>query len=134
MLSLAKGVENTTFLWPTEILTDVLGVEQPAVLSGPSHAEEISRGMPAFVAASNDMELGGWIQHASAPIAFVYTNLDPIGVELGGALKNIIGIAAGISDGLGFGDTRQVGAMTRRVPGRDDAVRRRTGRGAADIS
>jgi len=115
VLSLAKGVENTTFLRPSEILTQVLGVEQTAVLSGPSHAEEISRGMPAsLVAASNDMELARWIQRRFSTDRFrVYTNLDPVGVELGGALKNIIGIAAGINDGLGFGDNAKSALMTR---------------------
>jgi glycerol-3-phosphate dehydrogenase (NAD(P)+) len=115
VLSLAKGVENTTFLRPSEILTQVLGVEQTAVLSGPSHAEEISRGMPAsLVAASNDMELARWIQQRFTTDRFrVYTNLDPVGVELGGALKNIIGIAAGINDGLGFGDNAKSALMTR---------------------
>ncbi len=115
VLSLAKGVENTTFLRPSEILTQVLGVEQTAVLSGPSHAEEISRGMPAsLVAASNDMELARWIQRRYSTDRFrVYTNLDPVGVELGGALKNIIGIAAGINDGLGFGDNAKSALMTR---------------------
>ena len=115
VLSLAKGVEMTTFLRPSEIVTQVLGVEQTAVLSGPSHAEEISRGLPAsLVAASNDMQLARWIQQRFSTERFrVYTNLDPIGVELGGALKNIIGIAAGISDGLGFGDNAKSALMTR---------------------
>jgi glycerol-3-phosphate dehydrogenase (NAD(P)+) len=115
VLSLAKGLEIATFLRPSEILTQVLGVEQTAVLSGPSHAEEISRGMPAsVVAASNDMQLARSIQQQFSTERFrVYTNLDPIGVELGGALKNIIGIAAGISDGLGFGDNAKSALMTR---------------------
>ena len=115
VLSLAKGVENTTFLRPSEILTQVLGVEQTAVLSGPSHAEEMSRGMPtSVVAASQDMQFARWIQQRFSTDRFrVYTNLDPIGVELGGAFKNIIGIAAGISDGLGFGDNAKAALMTR---------------------
>ncbi len=115
VLSLAKGLENGTFLRPTEIVTQVLGVEKVAVLSGPSHAEEISRGLPAsVVVASHDPELARRVQHLFSTERFrVYTNLDPIGVELAGALKNIIGIAAGISDGLGLGDNAKAALLTR---------------------
>ncbi len=115
ILSLVKGLENNTFLRPSEILTELLGVEQVAVLSGPSHAEEVSRGQPtSVVVAGRDMELIRWIQQRFSTDRFrVYTNLDPIGVELGGALKNVIGIAAGISDGLGFGDNTRAALMTR---------------------
>src|SRR5262249_5948351 len=106
VLSLVKGLENGTFLRPSEVLTEVLGAPRVAVLSGPSHAEEVSRGLPtSVVAASADFELARWVQHCFSTERFrVYTNLDPVGVELAGALKNILGIAAGICDGLGFGD------------------------------
>jgi glycerol-3-phosphate dehydrogenase (NAD(P)+) len=115
ILSLAKGLENGTFLRPTEILTQVLGVEKVAVLSGPSHAEETSRGLPAsVVAASRDLELARRVQQLFSTECFrVYTNRDPVGVELAGALKNIIGIAAGISDGLGLGDNAKAALLTR---------------------
>jgi glycerol-3-phosphate dehydrogenase (NAD(P)+) len=115
VLSLAKGVEINTFLRPTEILAQLLSVEQTAVLSGPSHAEEVSRGMPtSVVAASDDLTLARWVQqHFSTERFRVYTNLDPIGVELAGAVKNIIGIAAGIGDGLGFGDNAKSALLTR---------------------
>jgi glycerol-3-phosphate dehydrogenase (NAD(P)+) len=115
VLSLAKGLENETFLRPTEIVTEVLGVRRVAVLSGPSHAEEVSRGLPtSVVAASTDLGLARQVQQAFATERFrVYTNLDPVGVELGGALKNVIGIAAGISDGLGFGDNAKSALLTR---------------------
>jgi glycerol-3-phosphate dehydrogenase (NAD(P)+) len=115
VLSLAKGLENGTFLRPTEILTQVLGVEKVAVLSGPSHAEETSRGLPAsVVVASRDLELAQSVQQMFGTERFrVYTNLDPIGVELAGALKNIIGIAAGINDGLGLGDNAKSALLTR---------------------
>jgi glycerol-3-phosphate dehydrogenase (NAD(P)+) len=115
IVSLAKGVENGTFLRPSEILTELLGVEQVLVLSGPSHAEEVSRGQPtSVVVAGRDMQLMRGVQKALSTDRFrVYTNLDPIGVELGGALKNVIGIAAGISDGLGFGDNTRSALMTR---------------------
>lgn len=115
VLSLAKGLENATFLRPTEIVSQILGVEKTAVLSGPSHAEEISRGLPAsVVAASRNEELAQWIQQLFSTERFrVYTNPDPIGVELAGALKNVIGIAAGINDGLGLGDNAKAALLTR---------------------
>jgi glycerol-3-phosphate dehydrogenase (NAD(P)+) len=115
VLSLAKGLENRTFLRPTEIVTQLLGIEKTAVLSGPSHAEEISRGLPAsVVAASCDAGLAQRIQqHFSTDRFRVYTNPDPVGVELAGALKNVIGIAAGINDGLGLGDNAKAALLTR---------------------
>ncbi|HTK75401.1 MAG TPA: NAD(P)H-dependent glycerol-3-phosphate dehydrogenase [Gemmataceae bacterium] len=114
-LSLAKGVEIETFLRPTQIAERVLKAERLAVLSGPSHAEEVSRGLPtSLVAASADSELAHWVQTAFTSERFrVYTNADVIGVELAGALKNVVGIAAGICDGLGFGDNAKAALLTR---------------------
>jgi glycerol-3-phosphate dehydrogenase (NAD(P)+) len=115
ILSLTKGLEIATFLRPTEILAQTLGDHPFAVLSGPSHAEEVARGLPTtLVAASQDMELARWVQQRLSTERFrVYTNQDLIGVELAGALKNIIGIAAGINDGLGFGDNSKSALLTR---------------------
>ena len=115
VLSLTKGVEIHTFRRPTEILAEVLGVGRVAVLSGPSHAEEVSRGLPtSVVVAGDDLETARWVQgHFGTERFRVYTNLDPVGVELAGALKNVIGIAAGISDGLGFGDNAKSALLTR---------------------
>jgi glycerol-3-phosphate dehydrogenase (NAD(P)+) len=117
VLSLAKGIENATFRRPTEILHEVLGVTHLAVLSGPSHAEEVSRGLPtSVVAASRDTELALAVQeHFNAASFRVYTSPDLIGVELGGALKNIVGIAAGIGDGIGLGDNSKAALMTRAL-------------------
>jgi glycerol-3-phosphate dehydrogenase (NAD(P)+) len=117
VLSLAKGIENNTFLRPTEIIRQVLGPRQVAVLSGPSHAEEVSRGLPTtVVVAGDDWALINWIQQSFNTDRFrVYTNQDLLGVELAGALKNIVGIAAGISDGLGFGDNAKSALLTRAV-------------------
>jgi glycerol-3-phosphate dehydrogenase (NAD(P)+) len=115
VLSLTKGLEIATFSRPTEIAAQVLGVEKTAVLSGPSHAEETSRGLPAsVVVASHDPPLACWIQQIFTTERFrVYTNSDPLGVELAGALKNILGIAAGINDGLGLGDNAKAALLTR---------------------
>jgi glycerol-3-phosphate dehydrogenase (NAD(P)+) len=115
VLSLVKGLENETFLRPTEILRQVLGARPVAVLSGPSHAEEVSRGLPtSVVAASTDLGLARWVQQRFSTERFrVYTNLDVVGVELGGAVKNVIALAAGIGDGLGFGDNAKAALLTR---------------------
>src|SRR5919204_604424 len=115
VLSLAKGVENETFERPTEIVAELWGSERLAVLSGPSHAEEVSRGLPtSLVAASADLDLARWVQQCFTSERFrVYTNLDIVGVELAGALKNVLAIAAGISDGLGFGDNAKAALLTR---------------------
>lgn len=115
VLSLTKGLEIATFRRPTEIIVEVLGGRRVAVLSGPSHAEEVARGLPTtLVAASEDIDLARWVQQRFSTERFrVYTNLDLVGVELAGALKNIIGIAAGINDGLGFGDNAKSALLTR---------------------
>ncbi len=115
VLSLTKGLEVATFRRPTEIIAEVLGARRLAVLSGPSHAEEVARGLPTtLVAASKDGDLARWVQQRLSTERFrVYTNADMLGVELAGALKNIIGIAAGISDGLNYGDNAKSALLTR---------------------
>jgi glycerol-3-phosphate dehydrogenase (NAD(P)+) len=115
VVSLTKGIENGTFLRPSEILAEVLGADRVVVFSGPSHAEEVSRGLPTSVtAASTDYELARWVQkHFRGDRFRVYTNLDPIGVELGGALKNVIGLAAGACIGLDYGDNALAALLTR---------------------
>ena len=115
VVSVIKGIENSTFLRPSQIIEDVLGSRGVVALSGPSHAEEIGRRLPAtVVAASGDLELARQVQRMFNTQRFrVYTNVDLIGVELAGALKNVIAIAAGISDGLGYGDNAKSSLMTR---------------------
>lgn len=117
MISLTKGIEAATFRRPTEILGEVLGTMNLAVLSGPSHAEEVARGLPtSVVLAAADMGLAVWAQQRFGTDRFrVYTNTDCVGVELAGALKNVIGIAGGICDGLGFGDNAKAALLTRGV-------------------
>jgi glycerol-3-phosphate dehydrogenase (NAD(P)+) len=115
IISVIKGLENETFMRPSEIIAEVLGNRAVVALSGPSHAEEISRRLPAtVVAASGDLALARQVQRMFNTERFrVYTNLDLIGVELAAALKNVIAIAAGISDGLGYGDNAKSALMTR---------------------
>ena len=116
-VSLTKGIEADTFLRPTEILSELLPGCTTAVLSGPSHAEEMARGMPtSVVVASRDAEFAVDTQRAFGTDRFrVYTNLDVKGVEIAAALKNVIGIAAGLGDGLGFGDNAKSALLTRGI-------------------
>jgi glycerol-3-phosphate dehydrogenase (NAD(P)+) len=115
VVSLTKGIELGTFRRPSEIIAEILSTVRVAALSGPSHAEEVSRGMPtSVVVAGADAGLTTWIQQLFGTDRFrVYTNPDLVGVELAGALKNVIGIAAGIVDGLGFGDNAKSALLTR---------------------
>lgn len=120
-ISAVKGIENETLLRMSEILEQLYGnwiaKEQIVVLSGPSHAEEVSRNIPtAIVAASVSNASAEKVQHIFMnPFFRVYTSNDIVGVELGGALKNIIAIAAGISDGVGYGDNTKAALMTRGI-------------------
>jgi glycerol-3-phosphate dehydrogenase (NAD(P)+) len=115
VLSVVKGIEYGSFARPSQIILDVLGPRPIAVLSGPSHAEELARGLPASVVVSGrDDGLNGRISDVLSHEAFrVYTSSDALGVELAGALKNILGIAAGICDGLGSGDNAKAALITR---------------------
>ena len=118
LVSMSKGLENETLMRMSEVILDALDKQldnRVAVLSGPSHAEEVSVGVPTtVVAASIDPEVARYVQRSvMAPKFRVYTNPDVIGVEMGGALKNIIAIAAGVSDGLGFGDNTKAALLTR---------------------
>jgi len=111
-----KGLEQQTHRRMSEVFSDTLPVGgDPVVLAGPSHAEEVARGIPtAVVAASRDAERSRRVQEAFSNEAFrVYTNDDVIGVEIAVALKNVVAIAAGISDGLGFGDSTKGALLTR---------------------
>lgn len=115
VVSCVKGLEEESLMRPSEVVEDVLGERLLGVISGPSHAEEVSRGIPTTIVASSTTP---WVmeriqQLFITPDFRVYTNSDLIGVELGGALKNIIAIATGISDGLGFGDNTKAALMTR---------------------
>jgi len=113
---LSKGVENGSLMLMTEVLEDVLGNrERLAGLSGPNHAEEVGKGVPsATVVAAYDPCVGRLFQELFMTRFFrVYTNNDVVGVELCGASKNVIAVAAGMSDGLGYGDNTKATLMTR---------------------
>ena len=115
VVSLTKGIENDTLLRPSEVIKEVLGVRSIASLSGPSISFEVARGLPAtVVAASPDKNFREEVQAVfTTPNFRVYTSDDEIGVEIGGAIKNVIAIAAGISDGMGFGVNTKAAILTR---------------------
>jgi glycerol-3-phosphate dehydrogenase (NAD(P)+) len=118
-VSCTKGLENPTLLRMSEVIAEVLGSRKFSsrigALSGPSFAKEVARGDPtAVTVASSDADLARIVQQAFSDSRFrVYTNDDLIGVELGGALKNIIAIAAGVCDGLGLGHNSRAALITR---------------------
>jgi glycerol-3-phosphate dehydrogenase (NAD(P)+) len=115
LLSVVKGIEEGTHLRPSEVIEQELPGRRLAVLSGPNLAREIADGKPAgSVVASSDADLAAELASVLSDERFrVYTNPDVIGVELGGALKNVVALAAGMVDGLGFGDSAKAGIITR---------------------
>lgn len=115
IVSVAKGIENGSLLRPSEIIAQVLEAPPTVALSGPSHAEEVVRGLPAtVVAACSDEGLARQVQETFTTDRFrVYTNADLLGVELAGATKNVVAIACGICDGLGLGDNAKAALLTR---------------------
>lgn len=115
VVNVAKGFDNKNLMLLSEVLEENLKNNPIAVLSGPSHAEEVGKGLPTTVtAASKDEEVAKNVQDVFMTDYFrVYTNSDIVGVEIGGALKNIIALCAGVSDGLGFGDNTKAALMTR---------------------
>lgn len=115
LVSVAKGFCETTLGRMSEIAGSTFRDARVAVLSGPSHAEEVARGLPTVVtAAARDPDLAGFVQDTfSTPRFRVYTSDDVTGVELGGALKNVIAVAVGASDGMGLGDNARAAIITR---------------------
>jgi glycerol-3-phosphate dehydrogenase (NAD(P)+) len=115
IVNTAKGLEVETHRRLSEVLTEELPGHPVVVLSGPSHAEEVGRDMPTtVVVASEDLQAAEQVQDFMMTPKFrVYTNPDEVGVELGGALKNVIALCTGIAEGLGFGDNTKAALMTR---------------------
>ena len=119
IINVAKGLEEDTLKTMTDIIEEELKGKNPqvAVLSGPSHAEEVGKGIPTTcVVSAHNKELTLYLQNIFMNPSFrVYTSLDMLGVEIGGALKNVIALAAGIADGLNYGDNTKAALITRGI-------------------
>jgi len=118
LISAAKGIENDSLLTMSEVLQEVLGTDvkqRSAFLSGPSFAREVAAEQPTAVAvASDDLAVACQVQEIFSTEYFrVYTNQDVVGIEIGGALKNVIALAAGVADGLGFNHNARAALITR---------------------
>ena len=115
IVDVAKGIEEKTLDTMSMILKEELPMAEVAVLSGPSHAEEVSRGLPTTcVAGSHKKAVAEYIQSVfMSPVFRVYTGPDVLGIETGAALKNVVALAAGIADGLGYGDNTKAALITR---------------------
>jgi len=116
-VNVAKGLENGTLMRISEIFAEELPQADYAILSGPSHAEEVAKKMPTTITvASENDDLSILVQETfTTEFLRIYRNDDLVGVELGGALKNVIAIGAGISDGLGYGDNTKAALMNRGI-------------------
>lgn len=117
IVDVAKGIEEETLSTMTTIIKEEIPQCEPAVLSGPSHAEEVSRGLPTTcVAGSRKKAVAEYIQSLfMSPVFRVYTSPDVLGIEIGAALKNVVALAAGIADGLGYGDNTKAALITRGI-------------------
>lgn len=117
IVNVAKGIESGSLLTLSEQIREELPENPVAVLSGPSHAEEVARRMPTLVTiACEDEEIAKRLQKIFAsPLFRVYTSTDVLGIEIGGALKNVIALAAGMGDGLGYGDNVKAALITRGI-------------------
>lgn len=117
IVNVAKGIEESTLKTLSQVIEDEIPMADVAVLSGPSHAEEVSRGLPTTcVAGASTRKTAEFIQDIFMNEVFrVYTSPDVLGIELGSALKNVIALAAGIADGLGYGDNAKAALITRGI-------------------
>ena len=119
VVNVAKGLEEDTLETMTDIIEEELKGKKPqvAVLSGPSHAEEVGKGIPTTcVVSAHNKELTLYLQNIFMNPSFrVYTSPDMLGIEIGGALKNVIALAAGIADGLNYGDNTKAALITRGI-------------------
>lgn len=116
-VNVAKGIEEETLLTMTDVIQEEIPIVNVAVLSGPSHAEEVGRGIPTtIVVGAKDRETAVYLQNVFMNEHFrVYISSDMIGIELGGALKNVVALAAGAADGLGYGDNTKAALITRGI-------------------
>lgn len=117
IVDVAKGIEENTLMTLSQQIEEEIPQADVAVLSGPSHAEEVGRGLPTTcVVGAHSKKTAEYLQKAFMSDVFrVYTSSDMLGMELGGALKNVIALAAGIADGLGYGDNTKAALITRGI-------------------
>ena len=117
IVNVAKGIEETTLMTLSEIIEEEIPKADVSVLSGPSHAEEVGRGIPTtIVVGSKTRETAEYLQNLFMNEVFrVYISSDILGIELGAALKNVVALAAGIADGLGYGDNTKAALITRGI-------------------
>ncbi|MDE5909475.1 MAG: NAD(P)H-dependent glycerol-3-phosphate dehydrogenase [Lachnospiraceae bacterium] len=117
IINVAKGIEETTLMTLSEIIEQEIPSGEVAVLSGPSHAEEVGKGIPTtIVVGAKDKETAEYLQNLFMSKVFrVYTSSDVMGIELGAALKNVVALAAGMADGLGYGDNTKAALITRGI-------------------
>ena len=117
IVNVAKGIEERTLMTLAQIIEEEIPGADVAVMSGPSHAEEVGRGMPTtIVVGAKSRETAEYIQNLFMNEVFrVYISPDMLGMELGGALKNVVALAAGIADGLGYGDNTKAALITRGI-------------------
>lgn len=117
IVNVAKGIEESTLKTLSEVIESEIPKANVAVLSGPSHAEEVGRGLPTTcVVGAGDKKTAEYIQDLfMSPVFRVYISPDVLGIELGGSIKNVIALAAGIADGLGYGDNTKAALITRGI-------------------
>ncbi len=117
IVDVAKGIEEQSLMTMTDIIEEEIPQAETAVLSGPSHAEEVGKGLPTtIVAGAHSRETAERIQEMfMSPVFRVYTSSDMLGIETGAALKNVIALAAGMADGLGYGDNTKAALITRGI-------------------
>ena len=117
VINVSKGIEEQSLMTMSQIIEQEIPNAEVAVLSGPSHAEEVSRGIPtSCVAGAHRKKTADYIQSIfMSPVFRVYTSPDMLGIEVGAALKNVIALAAGIADGLGYGDNTKAALITRGI-------------------
>ena len=117
IVNVAKGIEEKTLLTLSQIIEEEIPQAKVAVLSGPSHAEEVGRGIPTtIVVGAREKEVAEYLQNVFMNEVFrVYISPDVLGIELGAALKNVVALAAGIADGLGYGDNTKAALITRGI-------------------
>lgn len=117
IVDVAKGIEESSFATMTDIIEQEIPGADPVILSGPSHAEEVGRGLPTTcVIGAKSEKTAKYLQGVfMSPVFRVYISPDMLGIEIGGALKNVIALAAGMADGLGYGDNTKAALITRGI-------------------